>query len=154
MENDIMLKRIEKHTENLAILQVETENLFDAVEEQTGEAKEKLTRYQELKRQAKAILEEVSKKYFQARSIFRMGDKLLEKLSIIRTNQDKLLKEVIQLKRSGSKDAEIMLDKLEEARAQINDLVEQVEAIKNESIINDDEDLEDTQIAENLTAKI
>lgn len=120
--------RIVRHTEAIQGLQLEIEQLYEAVETKTAEAREKLLTYRTLKEQTERTLDDVAAGYERAQSLFGEADALFEKLREIKDEHNRLSELAIE-----RADAESVL-KLREARAQLKRLYGEIEQIKAESL--------------------
>lgn len=138
MEN--MSFQVEKHNQSLAGLQVEIEQLNEAVETRTSEAREKLSEYRELKHRAAAALQEVATGFQNAQALYGMGDKLMEKLKAVKVKHDALCKEAMSQARAEPEKMQTVIEQLKDARAQLHKLYDEIENIRKENIPADCED--------------
>jgi uncharacterized coiled-coil DUF342 family protein len=83
---------IKEYTENLDSLQIAFQQLSEAVEEKTNQAREKLTQYKELKERAEKAFAEAAENYKQAENLFDGSDGLWQRLQIIRKEYRKFCK--------------------------------------------------------------
>ncbi len=120
--------RIVRHTEALQGLQVEIEQLYEAVEAKTAEAREKLLTYRKLKARTESALEDVAAGYEQAVSLFGQADTLFETLKEIRNEHFELSE--IAVKRA---DPEAVL-RLRQAREQLRKLYDEIQRLKAEAL--------------------
>jgi len=82
--------QIHRHTESLEGLRAEIDSLYEAVETQTAEAREKLLTYRKLKTRTESALDKAAAEYERARSLFGQAEALFEKLREIKTEHVKL----------------------------------------------------------------
>ena len=123
-----LVLQIHRHIESLQLLQVEIEQLYEAVEIKTTEAKEKLLAYQTLKQKAEDALDIVSGDYKSAVNLFQQSDALFEKLKEIKTEHIALSKAVVKRAEPSS------IVKLQQARKQLRKLYREVEKLRAEGL--------------------
>lgn len=123
-----LILQIHRHIENLQILHVEIEQLYEAVEIKTTEAKEKLLAYRELKQQTENALDIVSENYEEARSLFKQSDTLFEELKEIKTEHILLSEVAIKRAEPGS------IVKLQQARKRLRVLHKEIEKLRAEDL--------------------
>lgn len=125
---DNLVIQVHRHIENLKFLQVEIEQLYEAVGIKTSEAREKLLAYRDLKYQVERALDVVSENYKQALDLFQQSDTLLKKLKEIKV-------EHVMLSEAAVKRAEPeSIVKLQQARKQLRILHGEIEKLKTEGL--------------------
>ena len=129
--------QIARHNENIESLQIQTEQLNEAVENRTSEARKGLLRYRELKHQAALALQEVATGYQNAQSLFRQGEKLMLKLKAVKVEHDQLCRDAIRQAQTQPDQAKDLICRLKTAREQLRKLYDEIENIRAESLTAD-----------------
>lgn len=127
-----MALRIAQHNENLQSLQVEIEQLYEAVKTKTYQAREKLSEYQRLKQLTETTLDCVSNNYTEALALFRQSDRLCEKLQTVKSEHIKLSKVVMNQAQTQPEQARDLISKLKNAREQLRRLYQEIENLRSE----------------------
>jgi len=130
-------------------MQLETDLVFEQVDEITAEARQKLREYQIAKRQANTILDSVADEYKNAYFLFGQSEKLYAKLENIKAKHIKLCNAALGVAEEQPGKAEDMLLKLKEAQRRLRQIYEQIETMREESRFQPAEDLQDAQEREN-----
>jgi len=114
---------IHRHTQALEGLRAEVDGLYEAVEIQTAEAREKLLTYRKLKMRTESALDKAAAEYERARSLFGQAEALFEKLREIKDEHVRL--SALAVKQA---DPESIV-KLQAARRQGKELYSEIEKL-------------------------
>ena len=127
-----MLNQIAQHDRDIEGLKFEIEQLNEAVESKTSEAKELLLRYRELKHLAALALQEVADGYRKAQSCFKKSDRLAYTYNRIKREHLALCESVLALEENEPDQAEPLIEKLQASRLQLKEIYKILDSMQKE----------------------
>jgi len=137
--------QIRRHISSLKNMQLETDLVFEQVDEITAEARQKLREYQIAKRQANVILDSVADEYKNAYFLFKQSESLYAKLETIKAKHIKLCNAALGIAEEQPEKAKDMLLKLKEAQWQLRRIYERIEIMREESRFQPEEDAQERE---------
>lgn len=128
--------RIRKHSDNLELLQVAVEQIYEAIDVLTGEAHEKLTKYQEYKQQANVLIEAAAVDYQHVIRVLRQVDILEEKLKAAKNEHIILNRLAYKNEQKGQDNSEYLICQLDEVKTKLQKLYSQLEDLRKDNLLS------------------